>query len=308
MNKIKLILFFILLLSHKSFASIEGSIIVKIENKIVTNFELRNKILSSLIINNQSINQTSIDALKRQTINSLILIKLKEIEIQKYNNKRKENLDLRLNDYLNKISSNNIPALKNIFKNNGVDFDMFKDEIITEFLWQNLIFRIYANKINIDEQRIDLEVENLIKEKKDIEEFKISEIELLLNNDESDKEKILLIKNSIKEVGFENTAIKFSSSSSAENKGNLGWVNAQSLSSEIYEILKDMNVGDYSKPIIKANSAIILMIKDKKILKTNELDKVKLKTQIINQKKNELFNLYSQSHLSKLKNTSLIEY
>ena len=215
-------------------------------------------------------------------------------------------MDLRLNDYLNKISSNNIPALKNIFKNNGVDFDMFKDEIITEFLWQNLIFRIYANKINIDEQRIDLEVENLIKEKKDIEEFKISEIELLLNNDESDKEKILLIKNSIKEVGFENTAIKFSYSSSAENKGNLGWVNAQSLSSEIYEILKDMNVGDYSKPIIKANSAIILMIKDKKILKTNELDKVKLKTQIINQKKNELFNLYSQSHLSKLKNTSLI--
>ena len=297
-----------LLLSHKSFASIEGSIILKIENKIVTNFELRNKILSSLIINNQSINQTSIDALKRQTINSLILIKLKEIEIQKYDNKRKENLDLRLNDYLNKISSNNIPALKNIFKNNGVDFDMFKDEIITEFLWQNLIFRIYANKINIDEQRIDLEVENLIKEKKDIEEFKISEIELLLNNDESDKEKILLIKNSIKEVGFENTAIKFSYSSSAENKGNLGWVNAQSLSSEIYEILKDMNVGDYSKPIIKANSAIILMIKDKKILKTNELDKVKLKTQIINQKKNELFNLYSQSHLSKLKNTSLIEY
>ena len=69
-----------------------------------------------------------------------------------------------------------------------------------------------------------------------------------------------------------------------------------------------MNVGDYSRPIIKANSATILMIKDKKILKTNELDKVKLKTQIINQKKNELFNLYSQSHLSKLKNTSLIEY
>lgn len=308
MNKIKLILFFILLLSHKSFASIEGSIILKVENKIVTNFELRNKILSSLIINNQSINQTSIDALKRQTVNSLILIKLKEIEIQKYDNKRKENLDLRLNNYLNKISSNNIPALKNIFKNNGVDFDMFKDEIITEFLWQNLIFRIYANKINIDEQRINLEVENLIKEKKDIEEFKISEIELLLNNDESDKEKILLIKNSIKEVGFENTAIKFSSSSSAENKGNLGWVNAQSLSSEIYEIVKDMNVGDYSRPIIKANSATILMIKDKKILKTNELDKVKLKTQIINQKKNELFNLYSQSHLSKLKNTSLIEY
>ena len=33
-----------------------------------------------------------------------------------------------------------------------------------------------------------------------------------------------------------------------------------------------------------------------------------LKKDLIDQKKNELFNLYSRSHLSKLKNTSLIEY
>ena len=35
---------------------------------------------------------------------------------------------------------------------------------------------------------------------------------------------------------------------------------------------------------------------------------MKLRKDLIVQKKNELFNLYSRSHLSKLKNTSLIEY
>ena len=50
------------------------------------------------------------------------------------------------------------------------------------------------------------------------------------------------------------------------------------------------------------------MVKDKRKTKINNLNKSEIKNQIINKKKNELFNLFSQSHLSKLKNTSLIEY
>ena len=167
---------------------------------------------------------------------------------------------------------------------------------------------IYSNKINIDEQAINLEIENLIKEKQNIEEFKLSEIEILLNNDESDKKKILSVENDIKKFGFENTVLKFSASLSAENKGDLGWVNAKSLSSEIYSIIADMEIGDYSSPIMRANSALFLMVKDKKISKTNQLNKSELKAKVVSQRKNELFKLYSQSHLSKLKNTSLIEY
>ena len=43
-------------------------------------------------------------------------------------------------------------------------------------------------------------------------------------------------------------------------------------------------------------------------MKTNDIDKNKLKVSLINQKKNYLFNLYSRSYLSKLRNTSFIEY
>ena len=309
MKKIKLIIIFIIFFSNNLLLSIEGQIILKVENKIITSFQLKNKVLSSLLLNNQNINQINIDNLKSQTIDTLILVKLKEIEIEKYNLERKEgDLAMRMNDYLNKISSNNIPNIKNVFKNNGVDFDMFKAEIETEFLWQNLIFMIYSNKINIDEQAINLEIENLIKEKQNIEEFKLSEIEILLNNDESDKKKILSVENDIKKFGFENTVLKFSASLSAENKGDLGWVNAKSLSSEIYSIIADMEIGDYSSPIMRANSALFLMVKDKKISKTNQLNKSELKAKVVSQRKNELFKLYSQSHLSKLKNTSLIEY
>lgn len=69
-----------------------------------------------------------------------------------------------------------------------------------------------------------------------------------------------------------------------------------------------MKVGDVTKPIKTQNSILFLKLDDKKISKKKDINLVKLKESIIMQKRNELFNLYSRSHLSKLKNTSIIEY
>ena len=69
-----------------------------------------------------------------------------------------------------------------------------------------------------------------------------------------------------------------------------------------------MRINDISDPIINPNSIIFLKLTDKKISKSKNINKTKLKQNIINQKRNELFNLYSRSHLSKLKNNTYIEY
>ena len=47
----------------------------------------------------------------------------------------------------------------------------------------------------------------------------MSEIEIPINNDESDKAKIADTIKLINEIGFEDTALKFSISSTAERKG-----------------------------------------------------------------------------------------
>ena len=48
------------------------------------------------------------------------------------------------------------------------------------------------------------------------------------------------------------------------------------------------------------------MIKEKKKIKNENL--VKIKNDILNKKRNELFELYSRSHISQIKNDSFIEY
>ena len=51
-----------------AYSKIENNIVVKIENEIITNFEIKNKILSSLIISNQEINQKNINEIKKSSL------------------------------------------------------------------------------------------------------------------------------------------------------------------------------------------------------------------------------------------------
>ena len=69
-----------------------------------------------------------------------------------------------------------------------------------------------------------------------------------------------------------------------------------------------MEIGEVSQPIKNMNTLLFLKITDRKTTKIDNINLEELKKKIVDQKKNELFNLYSRSHLSKLKNNSLIEY
>ena len=69
-----------------------------------------------------------------------------------------------------------------------------------------------------------------------------------------------------------------------------------------------MNIGDVSQPINSQASVLFLKLVNKKISSVEDVNIEELKNNLINAKRNELFNLYSRSHLSIIKNSSLIEY
>ena len=155
---------------------------------------------------------------------------------------------------------------------------------------------------------LDGEVKKILKDKVDITEYRISEIEVERKLNQSSKDIILNIQKKIDQLGFETTALNYSVATSSSNKGDLGWINSKSLSKKIFNVLSKMNINDVSSPIEKQNVIIFLKLTDKRKTKAENIDINELKKKLISQKKNELFNLYSRSHLSKLKNKSLIEY
>ena len=298
-------LFFLYFFQQSSFASVENSIVVKIDNQIITNFEIKNKIISTLILSNQELNQTNINSLKKQTLETLIQLKLKIIELSNYDFVA---TDTEINQYLNSISSNNIESLEKKFIDYDLDYNLFLKEIETEFKWKKFIIKKYSKKINIDQNQIDFELDNLIKNNKNLEEYDLSEIEILIEEGDQIKKKIEKIEEEIKKNGFEKTAFNYSSSSTAAKEGKIGWVNSKSLSKDIFKILVKMKTGEVSDPIVRQNTVLYLKINDKRKNKIKNENLTKIKNDILNKKKNELFELYSRSHISQIKNNSLIEY
>ena len=306
--KNKKLIFYIILsiifLSKNALAQINNKIILKVENEIITSYELKNKILTTLFLSNQEINQSNIDKLKKKSVELLIEDKLKLIELKKYNFEADNS---RTRKYLNSISSNNIQNLIENFNKNNLDFNLFKKEVETQLKWQELIYNIYKNKISIDENIINDELKNLMRKNTNFKEFKISEIEIFASENDN-KNKIKEVQDEINKNGFSVAAIKLSMSTSSKNKGNLGWINSKSLSNQIKDIITSMKVGDVSKPIFQQDRILFLKLDDTREISLDTNDIEKFKNKIIDQKKNELFNLYSKSHLSKLRNVSYIEY
>ena len=150
MNKNILLLFFVIL--YVSYSGMRNSnsenfILVKIGQKIITNVDVKNKILTTLIIAGQEVNQENINNIKKDALESLINLRLKEIELDNFNFKVASE---RLNAFLQQISENNINKLINKFSENGLDFKIFESEVLTEKLnGDNLFIKSIQIKLKL---------------------------------------------------------------------------------------------------------------------------------------------------------------
>tara|TARA_B100000963_G_scaffold357252_1_gene378984 strand:- start:7228 stop:8160 length:933 start_codon:yes stop_codon:yes gene_type:complete len=303
--KILITIFFITFLNFSSINALQNKVLVKIENEAITSYELKNKINTLIILSNKEVNQKNVNRLKKIAVDQLINTKMKKIELLKYDINIEES---EISNYLNNVSSGNIDELKDTFKNNNLNYNLYIEEIKIQLSWQKLIYAIYQKKVNVNDIDIKNELTKILNEKSFVKEYNISEIDIILENNNKDNEKIIEIRNQIKELGFENVAKQISVSSSAGSGGNLGWLNENILSKKIYNILINLKIGDISEPIMGAKNVMFLKLNDIRTKKIENLNVEELKKNIIKQKTNELFSLYSNNHLSKIKNSLLVEY
>ena len=116
---------------------------------------------------------------------------------------------------------------------------------------------------------------------------------------------MILIQKDIDDKGFRNTANIYSISDSAKFGGNIGWINEKQLSQEINLALKDLEIGEVSKPIKVVNGFLILKIENKK-KKIIKKDKKKLLEQAIMFETNKQYAQFSIIYYNKIKLNSII--
>ena len=286
-------------------AEIKTDIALKVNDKIITSFDIKNKILSELLIAKLELNQNNINNAKKQSLNSLINLQLKKSQLERYDSNVPK---IELDNYIKSVTKFEVKELKNLFIINNLDWDLFVDEMKTELLWRRFIFNNYNSKIDINLNSIDDQLNEFIENNKSSNEYKLSEIEFLADDGLNLDDQVNEIVQFIKENDFEKAVIKFSNSQSKMNQGDLGWIEERSFSNDVISFIKDLKKGEISKPLIRGKTVTIFKLVDKKESPIKNIDKNTMRNNLINIKKNKQFILYSNSHLSILKNNSLIEY
>ena len=259
--KIYLILFLNLVYSNAVLS--EVFIIAKVNDEIITNIDLdfEKKYLVSL-----NPNLSKLDSIRiiEHAKNSLINEKLKKIEIEK-NYEITPNETLLSNviaDIYSSIGISSLSEFESYLSQNEVDIQRVREKIAIEIAWNDLIVNIFKNEIEIDENLISKELDEI--EEKKVENLLLSEIIFTINEKKEFESKYESIKQSINEIGFEETARIYSLSDSKKSGGNLGWIYENQLSKEIKEEIKKINIGDFTKPIVTSGGFLIIKLNNSK--------------------------------------------
>ena len=294
---------------NKNLYSIENSIIFKIENDIITNYDVKKEVNYLLALNSE-LKNLDVNEVKQIALKSILNEKVKKIEIERYFKLGENFDDPLLNNIVKELYSRiGFTEEKEFIKyisqyNLTLEWIMEKLEI--ESLWNSLIYEKYRNQLFIDESLLKSELNQTLKKKNKNKQYFLSEILINQQSDTEMKIKINEILLSIEEIGFNNTANIYSSSSSANVGGKIGWVQENSLSTIVGDALKNFKIGEITKPIKLSSGFIILKIEDKKTSEIKINYKEALNNKIVHEKNKQLA-MFSKSYFQRVKQNTKID-
>tara|TARA_B100002003_G_scaffold245272_1_gene272801 strand:+ start:799 stop:1734 length:936 start_codon:yes stop_codon:yes gene_type:complete len=278
-------------------------IVMKVNNEIITNININEEYRYLIALN------TDLKSLKKEEIfnlakNSFLREKIKENELKKYFelNQSSKYIDQTIKNLYGSLNISNKIEFKKYLSVHNLTIEDVKKKLEIEVLWNELIYTKFHKQIDIDEEKIKKKI-NANKIQKN---YLLSEIFFSGENKEKINEKYNLIKKSISEIGFKNTANIYSLTESAKIGGSIGWIGENQLAKKVVNEINELQVGEFTKPINIPGGVVILKL-DKKEDKKISLDFDSELKKLIEYEKNRQLNQFSTVYFNKLKFNTKIE-
>ena len=252
---------------------------MKVNNEIITSYDIE-KERNYLLVLNPKLKEMDKVTLFEIAKKSLIKETIRKNEILKYKELDLQNPQIKfiLNDLIKNLGLQNLDQFQNYLEKYDISINDFKEKIEIESKWKSLVYARYSNSLKIDIKSMQKQIDNISKNNF-LLEFNLSEIVFAKKNNLPLDDLIKEIQDSIKNIGFENTAILYSISDNSKLGGKIGWIKKNNLSTDIIKYLETMESNTISDPISIGNNFLILKINDERkipfeINKQKELDKM----------------------------------
>ena len=280
-------------------------IVYKIDNKIITNFDIKNE-AKYLIALSPPLKTLGAKQLQEISTESLIKETIKKKEVSKYFNlnPNDKSIDGFIQDLYLRLGLNNINEYEKYLETNGLTISKIREKIEIESLWNKLIYNKYINQVNINEKLLK---EKILQQKSfdNIKRYLLSEILLKKEKDIDDSAQIKKVKESVDEIGFKNTATLYSVSENAKFGGVIGWVDETSISKNILEKISTLNIGEFTSIIDTGTNLLLLKIDDIKIEKKEKNAEEEFK-KILKLKKDKKLEQFSKIYFDKIRINTII--
>ena len=270
-KKINYLLFLFIFIVYNNLYATKIEILAKINNRIITNIDLEYRLNLAIELSNIPNEIKFRKQIRQQILNLLIDENLKIQEAEKYGifissaevyteiNRLEQRLRLPKDSLIENFRKKNIPEI------------VIYNQIRGQLLWNKIVAYRIANNISISNKQTEEALQNFIKSSGE-SEYNISEIFISTssnNLENSSEDKIYSIYNKVNSSNFTILAQQFSDG--ALNINN--WYRESVLNPEIIKTIRNLQIGDISKPI-KTNSGLhIYLLNDKrktKKIKENE--------------------------------------
>ena len=302
--------FFIILICNiflgKAIYSAEGYVVLKVNNNIITNIDIDNEFRYLMALNKdlKNIDKKIIIKLAKD---SIIREKIKETELMNYFDLNQENkyIDRIMKNFYLKLGLKNEKDFINYLESYKLSYKDVKMKISIEAAWNDLVYKRYSNNIIINEEEIKKNIKKLINNNNKQYTYSLSEIIFTSDKSENNENIYQLIKKSISEIGFNNTANIYSESDSSKHGGKIGWINEGQLSELIKKEIVKLKIDEHTRPITVPGGQIILYLNDKRQQERKLNFEEEFKKQILFEKNKQL-NQFSKIYFNKIKKNSTI--
>ncbi len=258
-----------------SFAQQSHGIAAVINDDIVTNHDLAQRVLFMMATTGAERNEATLRRIQQQALRNLIDEHLQMQESEKFDQSIG---DEEVNRNVARLFARNGLEPEDVIgrlAQAGVSIETLRDQVRSEIAWQRIVNGLFGSRIRISDDQIDETLDRLSSNASE-PSFRVAEIYIEATPDIGGMEGAMegahaMIAQANQGAPFPLLAQQFSSAPTAAKGGDLGWVHEDELRPELSRALSALDAGGVSDPIQVPGGVYVITLLDKQ---QNEADTV----------------------------------
>ena len=247
---------------------LSDGVIATVNDRIITGFDLRQRILMIIMMSQVQPTPESMPALQQQALNDLVDERLQAQEIAKFESLKisDQEVDRELATMAREVGLSVEDYLRFV-QQGGIQLPAFRESIRTRLGWSDLTVGRFRDRARVSSTQVDQAMRQLT-ESATKPQYLIGEIYLDAARVGGMQEAIngarQLTQQMVQGAPFQNVARQFSSAPSAARGGDAGWVVQGTVQPALQAALDVLEVGQLSNPIVVEGGVYIVYMRDKR--------------------------------------------